>query len=68
MFIRNKIFYCVIGENEIFREIGGPETAHVTCANDLRVLFSFFLFPFFLFSFSILFFSSSFHLNDDINI
>ena len=39
MFIRNKIFYCVVGDNEIFRDIGGHTTAHVSASNDLKVFF-----------------------------
>ena len=49
MFIRNKVFYCVIGENEIFREIGGAETAHVSSANDLKVFSLFISSPFLFF-------------------
>jgi len=41
MFIRNKIFYCVISDSELYRDIGGEETAHITASNDLKGISAF---------------------------
>ena len=41
MFIRNKVFYCVISDSDLYRDIGGEETAHLTAANDLKGIHAF---------------------------
>ena len=36
MFIRNKVFYCVLSDSDLYKDIGGEETAHITASNDLK--------------------------------